>query len=194
MARIGIAPPESIYDPHTQTPFMPEVEPISVPVTDEVESAQREAVIQEALSWNGTPYRQQGDIKGPNGCVDCSMILVRCWVDAGVFKPFDPRPYSPDWHLHIGTEKYLEWLQESGVEVEHPRPGDVVVWRFGRCFSHGGIVISKNRVMNASQLHGITFAERLDAAWLTYMRDGKTLRPRKYFDVWARLREKYGSA
>ena len=191
--RLGIAPPGSIFDPHLVAPFMPEVEPGTVPVTAEVERLQRQAVIREAWSWDGTPYRQQGDIKGPLGCVDCSMLLVRCWVDAGVVKPFDPRPYSPDWHLHLSEEKYLKWLNESAMEVETPRPGDIVVWKFGRCFSHGGIVVNSYQVMQASTMHKRTFPELIDAAWLTYFRDGRTRRPRKFFDVWARLREKYGA-
>jgi cell wall-associated NlpC family hydrolase len=193
MARLGIAPPDSISDPHTKDPFMPEVEPATIPMTKEVEQIQRLAVIREARSWNGTPYRQQGDIKGPKGCIDCSMLLVRCWVDAGVFKPFDPRPYSPDWHLHVGTERYLGWLNEMGVEVEKPQAGDIVVWQFGRCFSHGGIMVNNYHAMQASQLHKVTFVEKLDSPWLLYMRDGRTLRPRKFFDIWARLREKYGT-
>jgi hypothetical protein len=193
MARIGIAPPDAVFDPHVTDPFMPDVEPATIPVTAEVERVQRLAILKEAWSWDKTPYRQQGDIKGPKGCVDCSMLLVRCWVDAGIFKPFDPRPYSPDWHLHVGTERYLGWLNEMAVEVERPKPGDIVLWRFGRCFSHGGIVLDEHKVMQASSLHRVTFPEMLSASWLCYLRDGKSPRPTKFFDIWARLREKYGA-
>lgn len=186
---VGIAPPRTAKIEGQPPPHLPAMEPLMLPLTLEMEEYQRELVVEEAKSWVGTPYLQQGDIKGPSGCIDCSMILVRCWVDTGVVKPFDPRPYSPSWHLHRDEELYLEWLQTVGVEVEHPRAGDVVCWRFGRCFSHGGIMVSKNRVVQASMAHKTTYIASLDEPWLKFMKDGKTLRPRKFFDIWARLRE-----
>jgi hypothetical protein len=68
------------------------------------------------------------------------MLIVRVFVDTGLCAPFDPRPYPPDWHLHRGEERYLGFVFDRCHEVETPRPGDVAVYRFGRCYSHGGIV------------------------------------------------------
>jgi cell wall-associated NlpC family hydrolase len=104
------------------------------------EAAQRAAVVGEARSWIGTPYHDCADVKRHG--VDCGMLLVRVFVDTGLCAPFDPRPYPPDWHLHRSEERYLGFVFDLTHEVERPRPGDVVVFRFGRCYSHGGIVVA----------------------------------------------------
>jgi len=102
------------------------------------EGFQRRVIVREARSWVRTPYHQQGDIKGAG--VDCGMLLVRVFVDTGLCEPFDPRPYVGDWYLHRSEERYLGFIFDRAKEVASPLPGDVMVFRYGRCFSHGGIV------------------------------------------------------
>jgi cell wall-associated NlpC family hydrolase len=108
------------------------------------EAAERAAVVAAARSWLGTPYHNCADIKGAG--VDCGMLLVRVFVDTGLCKPFDPRPYPPDWHLHHSGEKYLGFVFDHAKEVTKPRPGDVAVFRFGRCYAHGGVVVGADPV------------------------------------------------
>ncbi|RBP03796.1 hypothetical protein DFR50_14244 [Roseiarcus fermentans] len=100
----------------------------------------RAAVVEAARAWLGTPYHHLGDIRGVG--VDCAMLLVRVYVDLGLIEPFDPRPYSPDWMLHNGEERYLTLLLARSREIPRASvgPGDFILFRFGRCFSHGGIV------------------------------------------------------
>lgn len=81
--------------------------------------------------------------------VDCSMLLVAVYHAGGLIPDVEPRPYPPDWHLHRSEEKYLGWLQQLGHEVAEPEVGDVVVWRFGRCFAHGGIYIGGGEIVHA---------------------------------------------
>jgi cell wall-associated NlpC family hydrolase len=100
--------------------------------------AQRAAVVAAARSWIGTPYHNCADIRGIG--VDCGMLLVRVFVDAGLCPPFDPRPYPVDWHLHRSEERYLGFIFDRSREVVSPQPGDVMVLRYGRCYSHGGVV------------------------------------------------------
>jgi cell wall-associated NlpC family hydrolase len=104
----------------------------------DIESAQRAAVVAAARAWIGTPYHNCADIKGVG--VDCGMLLVRVFVDLGLCPPFDPRPYPVDWHLHRGEERYLGFVFDRSAESKAPLPGDVMVFRYGRCYSHGGIV------------------------------------------------------
>ena len=47
---------------------------------------------------------------------------------------------SSDWHLHRGEERYLGFLLARAREVAAPLAGDVILFKYGRCFSHGGIV------------------------------------------------------
>jgi NlpC/P60 family putative phage cell wall peptidase len=98
----------------------------------------RTAVVASARAWVGTPYHHMADVKGA-GC-DCAMLLVRVFCDLGLVEPFDPRPYVRDWHLHRGEERYLGLLLARAHEVASPLPGDVILFKYGRCFSHGGIV------------------------------------------------------
>lgn len=98
----------------------------------------RARVIAAARTWIGTPYHPCADVPGAG--VDCGMLLVRVFVDSGLCPPFDPRPYPPDWHLHRGEERYLGFVLGHCREVAAAAPGDVVVFRYGRCFAHGGIV------------------------------------------------------
>ncbi|EGY02278.1 hypothetical protein AZA_90705 [Nitrospirillum viridazoti Y2] len=105
----------------------------------------------EALSWLGTRYHRQADVKGAG--VDCAMLLVRVYVDTGMIAPFDPRPYAVEWHLHQAAQRYVEWVERhctrfDPAEIE-PLGGDLVVVWFGKCFSHGGILVSRHDVVHA---------------------------------------------
>ncbi|HWG06069.1 MAG TPA: hypothetical protein VG271_13730 [Beijerinckiaceae bacterium] len=102
------------------------------------ETTERLRVVAEARAWVGTPYHACADVKGAG--VDCGMLLVRVFVDCGLSEPFDPRPYPIDWHLHRSEERYLGFVFERAHEVVAPLAGDVVLFKYGRCYSHGGIV------------------------------------------------------
>ena len=121
--------------------------PTAPPAPDPV--AARAAVVAEARSWIGTPYHHAADVKGAG--VDCAMLLVRVYADLGFVEPFDPRPYPPDWMLHRSEERYLGFLLARAGRVERPGLGDVMLFRVGRCFAHGGIVSALNplRIVHA---------------------------------------------
>jgi cell wall-associated NlpC family hydrolase len=101
----------------------------------------RKKVVAEARRWIGTPYHPCADLHGVG--VDCGMLLVRVFVDAGLCAAFDPRPYAPDWHLHRGEERYLGFVFERCQERTAPLPGDIAVFRYGRCYAHGGLVTNE---------------------------------------------------
>jgi cell wall-associated NlpC family hydrolase len=125
---------------------------------DPAEAAERAAIVAEAMSWLGTPYHHEGDTKGIG--VDCGMLLVRVFVDCGLCEPFDPRPYARHWHLHRGEERYLDFVHDRTRKVEHPGPGDVVVYKYGRVFSHGGIVVEWPRIIHAwSRARAVVLAD-----------------------------------
>lgn len=100
----------------------------------------RQAIASEANTWLGTPYHHHGRLRGVG--VDCAMLLAEVFHTLGLAPALDPGHYPPDWHLHRGDELFLRWVQRAGaLEVPQPRLGDVGVWRFGRTYSHGGIVV-----------------------------------------------------
>jgi len=163
------------------TPFYPT--PVLTDVDAQTEAWQRANAIAAARSWIGTPYRQLGYVKGPKGCVDCSMLLVAALVESRVFKPFDPRPYSPTWFLHRSEEKYIAWLETIGEEVSAPKPGDIVAYKIGRCFGHSGIMSDENNLVHAYANEGKVIETLL--SWPELAK-----REKRYFDIWARLRKK----
>ena len=146
------------------------------------ESAQRAAVVAAARSWIGTPYHNCADVKGVG--VDCGMLLVRVFVDSGLCPPFDPRPYPVDWHLHRSDERYLDFIFARAHEVDRPQPGDVMVLRYGRCHSHGGVVTA---VSPLTLVHAYYPARRVveeEVARNAVLAD-PARRPR-FFNPWAR--------
>jgi len=135
---------------------------------------QRTDIVAAARGWIGTPYHNCADIKGVG--VDCGMLLVRVFVDLGLCEPFDPRPYSPDWHLHRGEERYLGLLLARSHRTERPEAGDMMLFRYGRCYSHGGIVTNPapltivhafhpaGRVIEEAVAHNVELSERIEDA------------------------------
>lgn len=142
---------------------------------DEASAAAAAAVIADGLTWIGTPFKNCGDVKGPTGCVDCAMLLVRTHVDTGVLPPFDPRPYSPHWFLHQSEEKFLGWIRDylGAEEIEVPRVGDVLVYRYGQCFSHGAILINSDEIVHAFYKSSLVRVSRLDEQDLLFTEKGE---------------------
>lgn len=122
---------------------------------NEQEAALRAAIVVEAWSWVGTPYVDNGMIKGPRGGTDCAMLLVGVYGSLGfVPKEFDPRPYPSDWHVHRNEEKYMNYVRSFADEVpgpplRMPLPGDLVMFKVGRVFAHGAIIVAWPNVIHA---------------------------------------------
>jgi len=111
---------------------------------------ERAAVIVEAKSWIGTPFHHQGRIKGKAGGVDCLMFLAEVYERAGVCGHIEPPFYVPDWHMHRDAERYMEGLLGYAHAIDGPpEPGDIALFKFGRTFSHGAIVIEWPRIVHA---------------------------------------------
>ena len=112
------------------------------------ELAQRARVVQEALSWQGTPYHHMGRVKGAG--VDCGELLALVYDAAGVTPEIMPAAYNHDWHLHRGEEKYLAIVEAFAHRIEGPPlPGDIVLYQFGRCISHGAIVVQWPQIIHS---------------------------------------------
>lgn len=101
-------------------------------------SDSRAHVVALAREWLGTPYRHDARIKGVAG--DCTFFAV-VYEEAGLIPPVAIAPYSPQAHLHRESRIYIETVRRFAVEVDTPRPGDVVLYFIGRDYSHGGVVV-----------------------------------------------------
>lgn len=109
----------------------------------------RDAIITEAQTWLGTPWRHEAEIKGEGGGVDCGHFLRAAYVGAGIVPSFPIDPYPRDWHLNQRGERFLAYVESWLDRTDDPLPGDVAVFRFGRCFSHGAIVVSWPTVIHS---------------------------------------------
>jgi cell wall-associated NlpC family hydrolase len=144
------------------------------------ESAQRAAVVAEARSWINTPYHNCADVK--HAGVDCGMLLARVFIDSGLCPPFDPRPYPVDWHLHRGEERYLSFIMDRSREIVSPQPGDLMVLRYGRCYSHGGIVTGANPLRIVHAYYPARRVLEEDVARNTVLSD--PARKPRFFSLW----------
>lgn len=111
------------------------------------ETEQRAAVIAEARGWLTTPYHHMARVKG--GGVDCAQLLIAVYHAAGLVPDFAVGYYPPDWHLHRDRERYLEWVEKCAHPVARPKSADIAIWKFGRTFSHGAIVVDWPNVIHA---------------------------------------------
>lgn len=125
---------------------------------------QRAAVVAEALSWLGTPYHHLAQVKGAG--VDCGQLLLAVYRDAGLIPQTESGYYPSDWHFHRDDERYLEMVKRFAHEVEVPKPGDIAVFKFARCVSHGVIILDFPRVIHAQLGQGCVLADINDAELL----------------------------
>ncbi|WP_445364891.1 hypothetical protein ACJJJB_00020 (plasmid) [Microbulbifer sp. ANSA001] len=122
------------------------------------EEAQRAAVIAEAETWLNTPYRHQARVKGAG--VDCGMLLLEVFSAAGVIEAQTVGDYSRDFHLHRNEERYLEQLLRYADEITGPpQPGDIAVWRFGRSYAHGALVVSWPTIIHSYVGLGVVYGD-----------------------------------
>jgi cell wall-associated NlpC family hydrolase len=111
------------------------------------EETERQTVIAEAKTWLGTPYHHMGRVK--NAGTDCAMILAEVFEAVGLIPHLEIEHYPLDWMNHRDEERYLGWVKKYAHEVTEPRPGDIALFRFGRCISHGAIVVEWPMVIHS---------------------------------------------
>lgn len=121
----------------------------------------RTAIVAEALTWEGTPYHRRARIKGVG--VDCAMFPAEVYQAVGLIPRLDPA-YTSDFYLHRDEELYLEWVRPHAREIDRSavEPGDFAIWRFGRTFSHGAIVLDPPIVMHAVIVGGAVIRGDMD--------------------------------
>jgi cell wall-associated NlpC family hydrolase len=123
------------------------VPPDEHPAVDAI-AVLRRRVLDEARGWLGTPYHHMGRVKGAG--VDCLTFLAEVYERAGVIGHVEIPFYPPDWNLHRSEELYVGGVLGRAIEVAGPpQPGDIALFKFGRCFAHGAIVTSWPRLIHA---------------------------------------------
>lgn len=119
--------------------------------------ANRQKIIAEARTWLGTPWHHAGKIKGAG--VDCGQILIEVYANCGFIARPNVDDYPRDWALHRDQERYLAVVERYCHAVDVPDLGDIVVYKNGRSFSHGGIVVDWPLIIHAHVEQGVVYAE-----------------------------------
>jgi NlpC/P60 family putative phage cell wall peptidase len=111
----------------------------------------RRQVLNEARSWIGTPYHHGQCLKGIG--VDCVWIMIAVYRTIGVVpRNYSPGSYTRDWYMHRHEELYLEGVKQYARPLPigvPPLPGDVALYKIGRCVSHGAIIVDDEHVIHA---------------------------------------------
>lgn len=134
------------------------------------ELAERRAVIDQGLSYVGTPYHHRGTLRGVG--VDCITFLLGAFQGARVLGAVELPRYPRDWHLHRDQERYMTGLLKYCVETapaseRTPKPADIVLYKFGRAFSHGVLVLEWPKAIHAYVGVGVTEVDALRLPMLT---------------------------
>lgn len=94
-----------------------------------------------AKSWKDlkVKYEHRGTTR--NGC-DCTGLIIGAIKEMGYMKNYKLRSYPSDWNLHAKAGDYItEEVIKIADRVMTPTVGDLVLFYFGRCIAHIGIVI-----------------------------------------------------
>lgn len=152
-------------------------------------SATRQDVVTEARSWAGTRYHHMGRIKirrdadgrvVDRGGADCCSFVASVYQAVGLIDPIELPFYPPDWHLHRTAERYLTGVMEHATEIDPQAalPGDLLLFKFGRAFAHGAIVLGWPRIIHAHSRIGMVHIAEADQGELVG-------RERRAFTLWA---------
>lgn len=117
----------------------------------------RVAILAEAQSWLGTPYHHMARVKGVG--VDCAQFMLAVFQGVGLMPSVDVGFYTHDWHFHRSEEQYKASVVRYARQVAQPQPGDIALFKFARCVSHGAIVIAWPKLIHSYHRQGVVFGD-----------------------------------
>ena len=125
----------------------------------------RTAIITEARSWIGTPYRHQASLKGV-GC-DCLGLVRGVWRAVIGEEPERAPTYSRDWAEASGAETFAHAARKHLVEIDpaQVQPGDVLLFRYAPRYpaKYAAIITAPELMVHAHD--GAAVAEVAIAPW-----------------------------
>lgn len=117
------------------------------------EDAVRQAVLAEARTWIGTPYRHQASLRG-SGC-DCLGLVRGVWRALYTHEPEAVPAYSAIWAEAGKTETLLNAATRhmQPLAIADAMPGDLLVfrWRVHVPAKHVGIMSGPARMIHAQE-------------------------------------------
>jgi cell wall-associated NlpC family hydrolase len=138
----------------------------------------------EAIVWvkNSVRYVHRGTSK--LGC-DCTGLIIGIARSIGYLGNYKLRMYPIDWNLHSGAGNYIiEELERvaNEIPVSETQEGDIIIFKFAKCYAHVGILINKD---NGKFAHSHMKARRCefgfakDSGWSRRWKKSYRLDPNK---------------
>ena len=133
--------------------------------------AERESVVGSAKAWLGTPYHHMAEVRGSGA--DCITFLRGAFKDARLGLEIEPIEYYPqDWAKHRNSERYMEGMLRYCVEMppvseRTPEPGDILLFKFARAYSHGALVVDFPNLIHSYVMQGVVRVNLYGDARLT---------------------------
>lgn len=115
------------------------------------------------------PYEHRGASR--NGC-DCTGLIIGALREMGFLENYKIRNYPPDWNLHGGAGNYImEEINKVADRVKRPAPGLVVLFYFGKCVSHAGLIIEHDLFVHCHKLsRKVVISGLWDSPWTKRIR------------------------
>jgi cell wall-associated NlpC family hydrolase len=117
----------------------------------------RSAIVEEAKSWIGTPYRASGALKGVG--INCAQFLFCVAKNAGVLPADAPQPrwYTPQLATNSKEERLIAYVTAYGaIEIaeDDAQAGDIVLYKSGQAHGHAAIVLDWPQIIHVLPIHG----------------------------------------
>jgi len=112
------------------------------------EQEQRSKVVEVAVRYLGTPYRHMGR---STGGMDCVHLPLEAFEQAGITPHRVIDYYPEDWAMHNADPRYVREMEAFGMRKvgREPKPGDMAMFTWGLCISHGALVVEWPRIIHA---------------------------------------------
>jgi cell wall-associated NlpC family hydrolase len=137
-----------------------------------------EALVTEASSWLGTPFRANAAFKGSGVC--CHLFVAEVFMAIGAVARQEFPKADPN-HSISQTDSLIEPFMASMpgfVEAEGPPiPGDILGFKIGGCTHHLAIVLRGEEMIHAVRRHGVMINRWDDPMWAKRLTRIWRLRP-----------------
>lgn len=107
--------------------------------------SKRTKIVEEALTWEGTPFRDQQCVKGLG--TDCAMLCFGIAAELGMVDKSERRKiakYSPEQHYHTNESALTSTMETFGckeIPIDNIKLGDMVTFEYGNTIGHVGVII-----------------------------------------------------
>lgn len=124
----------------------------------------RDRLAHQVTEWVGVPYLHRGTTR--RGC-DCTGLLIGAIKEIYPTLNYPLRYYPRDWNLHAMAGDYIrEELSKVANPLEQTAgPGDLILFHFGRCVAHCGVLSGPAFVHSHGGARKVTYGSLRTPKW-----------------------------